>query len=141
MFKDECDELIDICESLLRKSKLSDKSVCILLRTFHYTMPILTGAILLFGSKFWFTVVIVLNVIVFIMFYVFHGCIISKIEHRFTNDDFTIIDPVLEILAIELTNENRTTYSFYSSVLGFIITFAVYCYRFGLPISTSSLQI
>jgi hypothetical protein len=103
-------------------------------------MPILTGAILVFGSKFWFNIVMLLNVIVFIMFYVFHGCIISKIEHRFTDDEFTIIDPFLEIINTELTNENRATYSFYSSILGFIITFGLYCYRFGMPDFMSSSQ-
>lgn len=133
MFRDECDEFINICETILRKSRLSDKSVCILLRTFHYTMPILTGAILVFGSKLWFNIVMLLNVLVFIMFYIFNGCIISKIEHRFTDDGFTIIDPFLEMINVELNNENRTNYSFYSSILGFIIIFGLYCYRFGMP--------
>ena len=57
MFKDEGEQFINICETILRKSRISDKSVCVLLRTFHFTMPILTGAVLLFGSEFWFNVI------------------------------------------------------------------------------------
>ena len=140
MFKDEGEQFINICETILRKSRISDKSVCVLLRTFHFTMPILTGAVLLFGSEFWFNVIVVFNIIVFIMFFLFHGCILSKIEHRFTTDDFTVIDPFLEIINVELTNENRSTYSLYSSLMGFVITFGLYCYRFGIPSFISTIS-
>jgi len=138
MFKDEGKVVIDFCEQILRKSRLSDKSICVLLRTFHFTMPLLTGAILLFGSKIWFITVLYFNVIVFIMFFLFHGCIVSKVEHRFTDDEYTVIDPFLEIINVELTNENRSTYSLYSSIMGFILTFGLYCIRFGIPFSSNT---
>ena len=132
MLKDEGIKFIDICENYIRKTRMSDKSICVLLRTFHFTIPILTGLILLFGSKQWFNLMVIFNIIVFLMFFLFHGCIISKIEHRFTDDEFTVIDPFLEIIQVELTNENRSTYSLYSSMGGFVLTFALYVYRFGM---------
>ena len=136
MFKDEGTTFVDWCESFIRKLNISDKSICVLLRTLHFTMPIVTGTIMLIGSKMWFNIIVVFNIIVFILFFIFHGCILSKIEHRFTDDEFTVIDPFLELIQVELTNENRSKYSLYSSIMGFILTYGLYCYRFGgsLPV-------
>jgi hypothetical protein len=136
MFKDEGTTFVDWCESFIRKLNISDKSICVLLRTLHFTMPIVTGTIMLIGSKMWFNIIVVFNIIVFILFFIFHGCILSKIEHRFTDDEFTVIDPFLELIHVELTNENRSKYSLYSSIMGFILTYGLYCYRFGgsLPV-------
>lgn len=131
MFKDEGDKFVDLCESFIRHLNISDKSICVLLRTLHFTMPIVTGTIMLIGSKMWFNIIVVFNIIVFILFFIFHGCILSKIEHRFTDDEFTVIDPFLELIHVELTNENRSKYSLYSSIMGFILTYGLYYYRFG----------
>jgi hypothetical protein len=133
MFKDKDDKFVDMCENFIRSINLSDKSTCMLLRTLHFTMPIVTVIIMLIGSKTWFKIIIFFNIIVFILFLIFHGCILSKIEHRFTDDDFTVIDPFLEIINVELTNENRHVYSLYSSINGFMVTFGLYYYRFGMP--------
>ena len=51
-------------------------------------------------------------------------------EHCFTDDEFTVIDPFLELINVELTNENKTIYSLYSSIMGFIFTFILYYFRF-----------
>jgi hypothetical protein len=138
MFKDEGDKIVDICENCIRSINLSDKNTCMLLRTLHFIMPIVTVVIMLLGSKTWFKIIILFNIIVFILFLIFHGCILSKIEHRFTDDEFTVIDPFLEIIGVELTNENRHVYSLYSSINGFMVTFGLYFYRFGMPNSIAS---
>ena len=133
MFKDKGDKFVDLCENCIRSINISDKSTCMLLRTLHCIMPVVTVVIMLIGSKTWFHIIIFCNIVVFILFLIFHGCILSKIEHRFTDDEFTIIDPFLEILGIELTNDNRHVYSLYSSINGFMVTFGLYYYRFGMP--------
>ena len=68
------------------------------------------------------------------MFFVFDGCILTRLERRFSKkgDDFTMIDPFLILLRVEVTNENRIMYSIYSSLLGFIATYLIYYYRFVL---------
>jgi len=130
MFKNIRDKLVHIVESNIRKTNLSDKSICILLRTTHFSFPIVNGLVLLFGSDSWVKIIIYFNIFVFFMFFIFDGCILSKLEHCFTDDEFTVIDPFLELINVELTNENRTTYSLYSSIMGFIFTFILYYYRF-----------
>jgi len=130
MFKNIRDKLVHIVESHIRKTNLSDKSICILLRTTHFSFPVVNGLVLLFGSDSWVKIIIYFNIFVFFMFFIFDGCILSKLEHCFTDDEFTVIDPFLELINVELTNENRTTYSLYSSIMGFIFTFILYYYRF-----------
>jgi len=130
MFKNIRDNLVHIVESYIRKTNLSDKSICVLLRTVHFSFPIVNGFILLFGPDSWFKLIIYFNIFVFFIFFIFDGCILSKLEHCFTDDEFTVIDPFLELINVELTNENRTTYSLYSSIMGFIFTFILYYYRF-----------
>jgi len=130
MLKNTRDNLVDNVETYIRKSNLSDKSVCVLLRTMHFSVPIVTGSILVFGSDAWFKRMIYFNIFVFLLFFIFDGCILSKLEHRFTDDEFTVIDPFLELIGVELTNQNRTKYSLYSSIMGFIFTFLLYYFRF-----------
>jgi hypothetical protein len=133
MFKDFRDKIVDIVESNIRKTNLSDKSICMLMRTLHFSVPLVTTTILLIGSDWWFKAMIVFNIFVFFLFFIFDGCILSKLEHRFTEDEFTVIDPFLELIKVELNNENRRIYSLYSSIMGFILTFGLYYVRFILP--------
>jgi len=132
-FKHIRKNLINFGENILRSTGFSDKFICILLRFLHFGISIVTGLILFFGSKKWFLFVILINIIVFIMFYIFDGCILSKLEHRFTKDEFTVIDPCLMIIGVELTNENRYKYSLISNIFACVFTFGLYCYRFGCP--------
>jgi hypothetical protein len=132
-YKDIRKNLVNYGENTLRTTGLSDKIICTLLRILHFGISIFTGLLLFFGSKTWFLIVIFINIIVFIMFYIFDGCILSKLEHRFTKDEFTVIDPFLMCIGIELTNENRYKYSLLSNIFASIFTFGLYCFRFGCP--------
>jgi hypothetical protein len=135
MFIDLCKNLgkqiVDFSEKVMRKTGFTDKFICTILRFLHFSISIFSGFILLFGSKKWFLRIVVINIIVFVMFFLFHGCLLSKLEHRFTNDEFTVIDPLLMFLGIELTNENRYKYSLISNIFGCIITYLLYSMRFG----------
>ncbi len=125
---------VDFGETVLRSSGLTDKYICALLRFLHFGISLLTGYLLLFGSKKWFLFVVFINIIVFTMFFLCNGCILSKLEHRFTDDEFTVIDPLLMLIGVELTNDNRYKYSLYSNIFASLSTFGLYCVRFGCPI-------
>lgn len=125
--------LVNFGETVLRRTGLPSKIICILLRFLHFSISLCTGYLLFFGSKQWFLVVVFINIIVFIMFFLFEGCILSKLEQRFTDDEFTVIDPFLILIGVELTNNNRYTYSLISNIFACIFTFGLYCFRFGVP--------
>jgi hypothetical protein len=134
MFNDLCKNLgkqiVDFSEKVIRKTGFTDKFICTILRFLHFSISIFSGFILLFGSKKWFIIVVIINIIVFTMFFIFHGCLLSKLEHRFTNAEFTVIDPLLMFLGIELTNENRYKYSLVSNIVGCIFIYILYNIRF-----------
>jgi len=130
MFKNLRNIILDQTENIINKTNLSKKSVGILLRSFHFAISIVVAILLFIGSNTVFKLAILFNIVVFIMFFIFDGCILSVLENKFTDDDFTVIDPFLEIANIATTNENRKKYSLYSSIVGFIFTFALYYFRF-----------
>ena len=74
------------------------------------------------------------HILIFIMFFAFDGCILTRIERRFSEncDDFTVIDPILNLIHVNRTNENRMIYSVYLSLIGFLATYLIYYYRFIL---------
>jgi len=131
MFENLRNIILDKTKNIINKTNLSNKSIGILLRSFHFAISIVVAVLLLIGSNTVFKLAILFNIIVFIMFFVFDGCILSRLENMFTDDDFTVIDPFLEIARIEITNENRKKYSLYSSIIGFIFTFILYYFRFN----------
>ena len=134
LFKETRNRLIDFAEGLIRKTNINDDILCLILRIFHLFIPVISISILLFGLRHWFMIITLINIIIFTMFFMFDGCILSRIEHRFSEkgEDFTVIDPFLILVDVERTNENRTIYSIYSSLMGFIATYLIYYYRFVL---------
>lgn len=136
-FKSIKKQLVNFSEKTLRRTGFSDKVICNFLRCLHFGISLLLGLVLLFSTKKWFLIVLVVNIIVSIMFYIFDGCILSTLEHRFTNDDFTVIDPLLICLKMELTNSNRYTATIVSNIFTFFLVAALYCYRFGWPLKDS----
>ena len=68
--------------------------------------------------------------IVAILFYTFDSCFLSIIEQNYCNDDFVIIDPILEYYDLEINNKNRY---FISNMIGIpyiLIVFIIYYFRF-----------
>ncbi len=61
---------------------------------------------------------------------VLDGCILSRLEQKIMNDDFTVIDPFLELIRVDITNENRKNYSIYSGIFGLIFSVIVFYFRF-----------
>ena len=123
-------QLLDAWESILRKTGMSDHTICMLLRGFHYFFPNLAAYFIFFGSKRAFKLTVLANIIIFAMFNMFGGCILSKLEHRFCDEDFTIMDPFLDLFNIPTTRENRINYSIYSALTCFTGTAIIYYLRF-----------
>jgi hypothetical protein len=130
MPKKERTQIVDIAETFLRRTGLTDKSLCTTLRIIHFSITFITILILLFGPKVWVLITMFLNILVYICFYLFEGCILSSLEHRFTNDEFTVIDPFIKIIGAEVTHANRYIYSLYSSIFGFLLSLVIYYIRF-----------
>ena len=77
MFRENRKTLVDNAEQIIRNnwlvknSGITDKTICFVLRAVHFVVPLFTGLILLFGTKFWFFVVIFINLLIYALFFIF----------------------------------------------------------------------
>ena len=119
-----------IKESLyyLRRTGIKDTDLAFFIRCLHTLAPYL---ILIYVLRNYKTPNICLFFIVFslvslLFYYIFDGCIITSIEYKLDNKNYTIIDPYLDVLCIEKTNINRKQYTFLIGVLFFLILLFIY---------------
>jgi hypothetical protein len=77
-------------------------------------------------------VVIFLLVVIFLMFFIFDGCILSMIENKVCNDDFTIADPFLEVLEWDKNTKNRFNVTLVVGLSYYIVIGIIYYIRFFL---------
>ncbi len=56
-----------------------------------------------------------------LFFIVFRGCIVSKLERKLTNDNYTVIDPLLNIIDIDTNNKNRNNATLDIMIIAWII--------------------
>ena len=123
-------QIVDRLESLLRKIGYPDETICRFLRSFHTIFPNINGLLIIFGNKKVVLLAILFNIMVFCLFIIYNGCILTRLENRFSNDNYTVFDPFLNFLNIPLTHENRYTYSITSFIVCFIGSLIIYYYRF-----------
>jgi hypothetical protein len=118
-FKNKCDD-----------TRLSKKSLGIMMRSFHMSAPLFFILIALLASKkvVWF--ILFLLFLIFIIFFVFNGCILSMIENKVCNDDFTIADPFLEVAAWEKNTKNRFNITLVVGSTYYIVIGIIYYIRF-----------
>jgi hypothetical protein len=113
--------LLDIADKC-KQGRLSQKSIGVIIRTFHMSAPINFIIILLFASHLMCVLTMIFLVFVACMFYTFDGCFLSILEKELCNDDFTIIDPNLEILNMEVNNKNRL---YISNIIGIVYILSI----------------
>lgn len=122
--------ILGFLEKKLRETGFSEESICRGLRIFHVFIPLLAAFLIFFGSKKMVLYTIFANLIIFIMFISFRGCILSRLEKRFCNENYTVMDPVLKYFDIEANDKNRYQYSIYSALTCFVGSGLIYYLRF-----------
>ena len=105
--KEKRNQIVDKIKNLFQSGKLSDKSLGIMMRTFHISTPVSYLILSVLAPRFIVNIVAALLLAIFLMFFVFGGCILSMVENQICNDDFTIADPFLELLEMEKNSKNR----------------------------------
>lgn len=128
--KEKRNEIVEQFKNKCDNSKLSNKSLGILMRSFHTSTPVFFLLIALFAPKKVVWIVFVLLVIILVMFITFDGCILSMIENKVCNDDFTIADPFLEHLDWEKTTKNRFNITLIVASSYYVAIVIIYYIRF-----------
>jgi hypothetical protein len=105
--KEKRNNIIDKLTNDFKKGKLSDKSLGILIRSFHTSTPVSLLFLSVFAPLYVVNCIVAFLVVVFFLFFIFGGCFLTMVENQICNDDFTIADPFLELLELEKSSKNR----------------------------------
>jgi len=128
--KEKRNKIVDKIKDDCKKYKLSEKSLGIMMRSFHTSTPVSFFILSLFAPRYVVNCVVALLVVVFFMFFIFDGCILSMIENKICNDDFTIADPFLEVLEWEKSSKNRFNISCIIGGSFYVLIALIYYIRF-----------
>ena len=123
--------IVEWAYSLFEKLPLSMKSIGILIRSFHMASPIgFFMIMLLCPNKFICLFTLGVLVVIAFSFFFFDTCMVSSLENRIIGDEFNIIDPVLELLGMDLNFMNRLKISYGIGCFYIVSMFGLYLVRF-----------
>jgi len=126
-------KILDFLEKLCETSNMSKKTLGYTMRSYHVSTPFLLLIFLFYGPQWAVTIHAINLVCIFGLFtVVFNGCILTMLEHRLCGDEYTIADPFIEQLGMELNSRNRMIISYCIAISYICFFFLVYYYRFYL---------
>jgi uncharacterized membrane protein len=128
--KEKRNKIVEHYKNKWENCKLSKKSLGIMMRSFHMSTPVFFILIALLAPKHVVWVVVFLLVVIFFMFFIFDGCILSMIENKVCNDDFTIADPFLEVMEWDKNTKNRFNVTLVVGSSYYILIGIIYYIRF-----------
>jgi len=125
-------KILDLLENKLdmisSKTQITKREIGIIIRLFHSMMPVLPLLTVLFVSKKLVLFHIIFLIMIMTLFYFFNGCLLSLLEYRLIKDDYSVADPFLKLILVEITNETRKKYTiitFIGILLYFIFVYNV----------------
>jgi hypothetical protein len=121
-------KIINYIVDILRKTKLSDKTLGMFIRVNHFFCPFVIFFIVVFYCPYQHSYLIILfTFLQFFLYYYFDGCFLSMVEYKLDKIDNTPVDFLLEIFNIEANNKNRKKYiSIFGIVNLFLIIFTFF---------------
>ena len=128
--KEKRNKIVEHYKNKWESGKFSKKTLGIMMRSFHMSTPVWFIIITLLASKQAVWVLLFLLVVILFMFFRFGGCILSMIENRVCDDDFTIADPYLEALEWEKNSKNRFNVTLLVGLTYYIVIGIIYYIRF-----------
>lgn len=123
--------ITSVMEKMLYKTPLSKNSLGVVLRGIHITGPfVLLMLLSVCKFKTLCNIILIILFLIPMLFIVLDGCLLTSLEKRIINDDFTVIDPLLEIYGKSKTRINRIKMNYFVCFLYLFIGIIIYTYRF-----------
>tara|TARA_B100001769_G_scaffold271861_1_gene265354 strand:+ start:1631 stop:2065 length:435 start_codon:yes stop_codon:yes gene_type:complete len=132
-------KFIDFLELLCKKSGISDYSLGVMIRSYHFGMPCAFMFVVLLCNEFLAYIAVVYYSFILTSYIIFQGCFVSMLENRLCNDKFNIVDPFLEINGDDVNYKNRKIVTTYIAFCYTLLFYGIYYFRFHfkLPINAS----
>ena len=109
------------------KTQITKREIGIIIRLFHSMMPVLPLLTVLFVSKKLVLFHIIILIMIMTLFYFFNGCLLSLLEYRLIKDDYSVADPFLNLILVEITNETRKKYTIITFIC--ILLYFIFVYN------------
>ena len=113
-----------------KRHQFSAKSWGIMIRSFHFVFPTAFFISLLTLPKGICEILLFLLLIFGLLLYLLDGCFVTYIEMALCKDNFTIMDPLLELLDWRINRENRIFISYVTGFPYVLLMFLTYYLRF-----------
>jgi len=123
-------DIINKIINYFKTSNISLNSIGIIIRSYHYTSPLILMMMLILGNNVLVNISIIFLITIIVMFILFNGCILSMLESKLCNDNFNIIDPTLEYFNCDINYINRMYTSRIIAIIYIIAFILIYYYRF-----------
>ncbi len=128
--KEQKNKVISCLELICSKTRMSSKTMGYALRSYHVSAPIIYLIYVTYASQFMASLMVLNLFVCLSLFIIYGGCFLSSLEHRLCGDEFTIADPFLEILGLELNNKNRMNITYCIAGGYTTLFFIIYYLRF-----------
>ena len=95
------EKVVDYLEELCETSPISRKTLGQTIRSYHVSLPFVVLILLFYGTQLTVSIAAINLIIVFILFFISNGCLLTMLEHRLCGDEFTIADPFIETIGMD----------------------------------------
>ncbi len=123
-------QIIDYLESTCKQTGISENSLGIMLRSYHYSVPLIMIIFVIIGNQTLATVTLIYFVFLVVCWILFNGCFLSMLENRLCDDNFNIVDPILEMSSMQVNYDSRKLVSHYIGFCYTLLIFSIYTLRF-----------
>ena len=125
--KEILDSLENNVDMISSKTQITTREIGIIIRFVHSIMPVLPLLTVLFVSKKLVLFHIIFLIIIIILFFIFNGCILSLLEYRLIKDNYSVADPFLNLILVEITNKTRKKYTIITFIC--ILLYFIFVYN------------
>ena len=126
-------EIVNVIIEKYRKytPNIDDKQRYYILFGVHFVLSCIT-LLYLIDNKRIREIVILLGIFTVFTQTIFNGCLISRIETKLYPDGYSILDPYMKVLNIEITNRNRKKFTRIFGIILLSGMIGYYIYRYYL---------
>ncbi len=123
-------KIIDILELLCKKTGISNHSLGVMIRSYHFGMPCAFMFTVLLCNHLIAYISVIYYSLILISYIIFQGCFVSMLENRLCNDKFNIVDPFLELNSVDVNYNSRKIVTTYIAVCYTMVFYGIYYFRF-----------
>jgi len=124
------DNCINFLENICNYLPISNKLLGLIIRLVHFSLSILIIIFVLFAPKILAVLCIIFSFIMALMYVLFGGCILTILEQRLCKENYTILDPVIKLIGLEINSKNRKIFTLCTMVPFLSIVSLIFYFRF-----------